>query len=1258
LEGLVAVRRSRRTTKLALGITVLLTTCTLAWMPPALAQLYPPNDLVFTVATTTTNRDGNGRYWSYVLIGAQQSQMLAGKHFMLFAKAGQPADPGPFTLRGLLFQRENPTDIDGLLAQSVALGENLDRLTSALNQLTNQVPGIASLPTLGTKVASAFQAARLNPRTAQTLEFLGRLHPGLNLCAGVAFAEPLTNPITTYEVREVDLATGQPGGVLGRVSLAAGVPTLLPPPGPPFQVTTNDLSDHLRIRLRWGTPPELRRLSLLSFGYNVWRVPLADALAANLVTNAPTTLSDLLLRAPAVKPVNTSPVLPAKEFTLAEAGVLISDPTTYFLSDSNGRSLGHPDFGTNVIPPGYLVAPFDECAQFVYFVTARDLLGNDGQVSPPGFATACRRWPPAAPTGVHVQNTTTTVNNQLQTRLTVSWQPNTNTDEVTEYWIYRWNNPTNALAHDVPPLEPLGKVPPNLLSFVDNSPTPDFPTTTAGSNTFWYTVRAVSQPPCAPFCDVLVSPQSSPAWGVLRERHAPDAPTGDLLTSCGTPVVILLPTNSLVPGLTDQASSNYRFTCLRRDQGIACVHFFATNRLGAVDTLGPLYFAAGSQTLSIDYTLPISGTNGLAGVGCVVETPQGQVSQPAFFSAPSDPPSGGSGRLEILFFSGQLLFTALDHADPLLAALNLQASYGSINGAPVILCPEASSPIVYPDGMVGLSFGPPSLPRLIQVAQGPLRTNDSWMDIAVATPDTNGVYWVSYPECVLGLVPRFRGCLVNLPDDGHCGHHLPRAADDGPVAPILIRFFPTPRTHEYRIYRTADDGPLTFVSQGPVLYDPLRPHRMVVRADNVMPPSAVRLCYFVQVLDENGNGSPLAQLSCSSVDPVTLPTPVLGEPQSAGAPGNPQVALNWFCPTAGVCRFAVNIARKDQNGSGNPTLFTLPVRKILPAVDPSAPSPKAFNPAARYAVPDRLGFLRFDETQLTPPIGTTFGPGPKFTITADLKSGVAYTITVNAQDRQGISGHHSKSRDFTWYGPTAPPSVPWPARGPVQIGPFDEDPDPAASGFSQPRVAVVKMPDHNLVDPIDLRYPVGIRIGVFDNPQPNSYQSISTIAQLVHYAIAGPSSLLFSKPPVIPFTDPNLLVFHRQSKGGTVRESLLPIVVYRQQVANQDFPRVSTNLTQVTPLLERLAYSAVTNFWTNTPASTVMAQVNVTIYDRLIAQARETNSASVVQNCLYLRDQQPVLQGAAYQYYVVRFNDQREISEIIPAGSVTIPKYP
>ena len=57
-----------------------------------------------------------------------------------------------------------------------------------------------------------------------------------------------------------------------------------------------------------------------------------------------------------------------------------TDRTTYFFSDSNGRSPGNAQFPAGTTPPGYLAPPFNDGDQFYYFITARDILGRDGLV--------------------------------------------------------------------------------------------------------------------------------------------------------------------------------------------------------------------------------------------------------------------------------------------------------------------------------------------------------------------------------------------------------------------------------------------------------------------------------------------------------------------------------------------------------------------------------------------------------------------------------------------------------------------------------------------------------------------------------------------------------------------------------------------------------------------------------------------------------------------------------------------------------------
>ncbi len=567
----------------------------------------PVSNLVFTVGTTI--QDASAHNWSYVLIGAPEPQLLAGKHFAIFGKSGFPTNAGTFTLRGTIFQQSDPGAINALLNQSIALGENLTSLSNVLNILLHNVPGITSLP-LAQKVATAFQVAASDPNTAQMLGLLGHVNPGLTLCAGQAFSEQIT-AITTYEVREVNLATGVPGDVLGRVTIIPGAPVILPAPGYPFQVVTNDPSDDLRIRLRWGTPPELRRLGLLSFGFNVWRIPLADAVAAGYNTTPPT-LSQLY-NDPHFTPANQSPVMATKDYSTghgAGAADDPADPITYFLSDDNGRSHGLP--------------AFNDGDQFYYFVTARDVLGRDGLVSPGGRAQACRRLPPQPPTKLQVQNTlhvlTIGSTKTNQQSLLLTWQQNTNaSDQVTEYWIYRWPNPAMALTNDSAPLsnrvgvvaQALGT---NVNSFLDNGSTA--PLTPSLSN-YWYTVRAVSQAACGP----LLSPHTPPAWGVLRERFGPAGTTGSIVGSCGTPAVMLLNFNTLTnPGPADVFHVTYRFTCQRRDPGIAWVQFFPTNQLGQGDIIGPLYFPPNGDTIQADYSITISGSNALASVTCVVGT--------------------------------------------------------------------------------------------------------------------------------------------------------------------------------------------------------------------------------------------------------------------------------------------------------------------------------------------------------------------------------------------------------------------------------------------------------------------------------------------------------------------------------------------------------------------------------------------------------------------------------------------------------------
>ncbi len=1165
--------------------------------PTIISAQAPLADLVFAVGTTA--RDSGNVDRAYIALGTSQPLLLAGKRFAVFGKAGDANAAGPFTQRGIMAQAADVATINARLSSAVPLGESVAKLGDALNVLLRRESGIASR-SVPEKVLIALQTAANNASTAERLHVMARVHPGLALCLGEAFTEA-SAVLTTYEVREISPATGAPAQVVGRVTIAPNAPVVLPAPGRPFQLRTNHPNDDLVIRLRWGTPDALRRLSLLSYGYNLWRIPRATAETRGYHLTPPTRSQ---LRTVDFTQVNEAPVPVTKDYSTGTGAGAADDPAdtlTYFFTDDRGRSIGLP--------------AFDDGSEFYYFATARDILGRDGEVSAGGLARACRRVRPVAPTGLSVLNDVRVVplgggSVSNEQRLLVTWEQVQDVrSPVTHYWIYRWQNPAMSFTNDTLPLSNRVSVVAHRLGTNVNSYRDDGPgaPTVAGLANYWYTIRAVSQAACDP----LLSPHSAPASAVLRQREGPDAATGRVEGSCGSPVVYSDQARNIgVPGLP-AGRWHYRFVCTRRDAGIAWAQFYYSNTVSlTVEYFSPIYFPPDGERLEMDYsTLAIDGPHSID-VGCVVGTHYGRTSRLAVRRL--EPAPTPNTRREASFRAGVVLSTAVDSSD----VFYLAATGGRS------LCVPAIAPTPDPSGTVSMRFDLNlGTPALVQASSNGV----VWQDVAWTLPDANGVYYVSYPACLIGPLPQFRGCVANLPDTGDCSEHITGSAG-GRVAPVRVRFRLTPRTREYRVYRQVDGGVMTLVSQGAAAYNSVVPGREIVWNDNTMPPSAAQLCYFVQLLDEHGNGSPMAFLGCREAKPEKLPRPVLSEPAAAGDSAQPLVALNWFCPTAGVHRFELRVRRADQApSSGAPSGFagSALVRNVL------------LNQKAIYAGLARAGgaMAQFSEGHYTPPVGSGFGSGPQFTFNAQVQAGVPYKIAVLGRDRQNNPSELSQEWDFTWTPPEPPISVKWPFRPLPPVGGFDDDEPSSVFQEFRPRVKAVLMTyfDGTKMVP-DPRYPVGIRIA--DIPNPNDPPDT-----------VGTTNLVFLYPDRDGRFDPNARVFRRQSSTASrAGDILLPIVVYRQQVRSPEFPTVSGDLTQVSPLIERIP-------WRDTGGNGTI------IPDRLIAIMNENGdfACDCSRRFLYLRDSQPVMVGARYQYWVVRFNARREATEIINAGSVQIP---
>jgi hypothetical protein len=1154
------------------------------------------SNFVFTVGTSS--RDAASNNWSYVVIDSPSPAVLAGRKMAVYGKAGYPTNVGAFTLRATMAQASTTATISTLLNQSVALGQDLVSMSNILNGTLDYIPGITN-QSLAQKVLTAFQVSAADNSTAELLDLLSKGNPGLRLCAGTAFSEALSTT-TTYELRENDPLTGAASNVVGRVTIVPNAPVVLPAPGRPFQVMTNDPSDNLLIRLRWGTPPELRRLSLLGFGYNLWRIPRGIAEAGNF-QNVPPTPAQLRSNTNFTRANVSSAIFPVTQFTSGTGVGAADDPAdrvTYFFADN-----GIPSTGTN----------FSSGQEFYYFVTARDLLGRDGLVSTGSLAKACRRLPPAAPEHLRVENTVLAGSTNLP-RLRLSWDHNTNaTDAVAEYWIYRWANPTDSLTNLATPLgHRVAVVAPragtNRNYYVDTSPGA---LTNANPSNVWYTVRAV----ITNACDPLFSAPAGPVWGVLRDYTGPAATTGKVLSSCGIPAVMFqaLATNSTA---TFTQRWSMTLTCTRRDPGVSWVQFVVTAWTGEyevatnVTTIGPIYFPPNGNLIRFDHLVDDSPIARTQKVSCVVGNANGQVSPVSSVTLPTPVPA--NPPRELVFSAGQLLTTALDATDPLLLAY--PGALGALWMPPTSVVPDAS-------GMVALRFNfGPSQVVLIQA-----QTNGIWRTLGSVAPDADRNYWVSYPACLIGPVPPFRGIALYLPNSSGCDHHITSGGPDGHTESTKVSFPLTPGTREYRVFRSTDDGPLSMFAQGPGTYDPLWTNKIIEVADEVMPPSAARICYFVQLLDEHGNGSPMSLIECKYFKPALMPRPVLSEPIPAGVMDDPQVALTWFCPTAGVRQFEVKIHRVIPLGSTGPSLSS-------PKLRPNA----AYNTSSIF-VGLKSSTLRFNEAQMTLPIGPNFGPGPQFTLTASVLPNVEYEIAVTPVDGQGEPSHEvtSESRRFTWTPPVVMANVPWPMRPLAPVHEFDDV--PLADGGND-RVKARRLYSYDAGTDTrthDKRFPVGVSIGDFSRMKGFWGGDYNT-----SYPNVGTTNFYRYRFYVAPAHDPNeLLVYHRNSNQPERNgEPLLPIVLYRQQVTNSTFTRVSGDIIQASPLVERIPWQFIS------PATVIIPDLSIGMDD-------------IEPFPICVRDLQPVLQGATYRYWVVRFNDKREPVETIPAGDVTIPEY-
>lgn len=456
------------------------------------------------------------------------------------------------------------------------------------------------------------------------------------------------------------------------------------------------------------------------------------------------------------------------------------------------------------------------------------------------------------------------------------------------------------------------------------------------------------------------------------------------------------------------------------------------------------------------------------------------------------------------------------------------------------------------------------------------------------------------------------------PAGGPCGFtHISRAPGTGDRVPVLLGITPTEDSRELRVYRRVDDGPLTLMLTQELADD----STPVVVNDSAVPAGAARVCYFAQLIDEDGHASPLVPLGpcIETINDEELPVPRLLRPEPEEGPaGAPRMRLRWVCPPHGVERFELWIARR---GNDPHTTFA-----------GSGLSGNLASGSVSHPQGEGSDFGVY-QTVLASQVSTQEN-GAVFTALLPVTGIDRYEVTVRAVGSGTYEGGRSAGAfsnfgTFLWNATEAAApgiNVPWPARPLPPARP--------ASGF-HPNIEAAFLSNIGGGN----WKGAGVRVGEYEYRGPNQ--------NIINGTPAG------TKPPIPVYlspdqTDPRLLLYREVLAGDNPSRLLWPLVLYRVQLTGTNLPATG-DTTQASPLMENIAHEFTLSG----------ADPATIVHDPYIAVVpRQGPPAQGSTHDIFLLDRNPVIKGARYQYLLVRMGADSEPEEVLATLPVNIPLNP
>ena len=510
---------------------------------------------------------------------------------------------------------------------------------------------------------------------------------------------------------------------------------------------------------------------------------------------------------------------------------------------------------------------------------------------------------------------------------------------------------------------------------------------------------------------------------------------------------------------------------------------------------------------------------------------------------------------------------------------------------------------------------------------------------------------------------------------GHLSH-TPRdiipemRAAGGTVHPVPVTFTPTADTEQWRLYRRLDDGPLAMLAEGQVVPTAgagagraAAPAGTVTVGyeDDSMPANLAGARYYTQYLDADGNAGPLIGSVIISLSTPPPPASVLSLIAGDGGTNDPSttMTLTWSAAPYGTARYRIWIGNPDRQGA--PVL--IPIAGLVTTGSGSGTRREARPSIAAPVVLDRTlllapavyrdfvtasGITNLPCTVIdTTVLGSRMGVGPVFSnllhrasVSADLYvliEAVALDGTVGVASAAKMlpagSGAVSTNKLVDWPRRPLPPTrsdftTVTPGFAAVRI----RNGNPDGSGTADFNGIGVAIGSASITPEFPFNVATGRNAWLNGSVDPDDvlYKEAESSRPILGQVIITGTQ---SRPPFL-----ELPVF-------LIGQPAISAVLYRRQVPSTTFPQPSGDLIQVTPLIDGIDHSVFTDpILTAAP----VAIPGTKITDPFIGIFPYGTAYGV-----FLLDTQPVISGASYQYFLVRFDQYGEMIEVLPTNTVT-----